>query len=404
MDCYELHAQYLVHACACALHKRRLDLPSFEFDASYFVKLLCAHHLSGLTYPVFRMQPDILGQEALERLKRDFRTEQLRDVSQEDALEEITEAFSEAGICFMVLKGIVLKRYFEKSYHRMMGDLDLLILEKDRFRAREVMESLGYSTELYEELYDDVYYRRPFLNVEVHVALGEDGDSAHPYFNDVWERAVQDKEYPVRYEMSPVDYYLYFVQHAVKHLKTHGTGIRTLIDFWQVRRKLLPTLDRAFLDDVLSELGSLVFEREFYELSEVWFDGKKGDDFQTCQMLHYLVLNSGLYGNEANVLFKHVVEGEDVQQAQSNKRRFFLRNIFPPRATLALKYPVLNRCPYLLPFCWFWRAVMALFKPQKIRREVRLYSEVTQGMDLHTELRTRFGFLSSSGSDENGAE
>ena len=397
------HAAFLVKLCAAALHETECPKPDFELDSSFLIKLIHAHHLSGLLYPVLK-SANVLNEVALEALCRDFRADQMRDLAQEDALEEITEAFSEAGIRFMMLKGIVMKRLYRKSYHRMMGDLDLYIYEADRQKSREVMESLGYETMLYEELYDDVYYRRPFLNVEVHVALGEDGDSAHPYFDAIWSRAVQDAEYPVRFEMSPVDYYLYFVQHAVKHCKSHGTGIRTLIDFWVVRRTLLPMLDRAELEAVLTAFGSLTFEREFYALSEVWFDGAEGDSFQNETMRRFLILEAGLYGNESNNLFHHVIEENDVERAQSNKRKFFLKNVFPPRERMAVKYPVLNRHPYLLFFCWIVRGVRALFHPQKIRKEAKLYADVTSGMDLHTEMRTRFGFLSSSGSDEHGAE
>ncbi len=393
------HAAFLVRLCAAALHGTECPTPDFVPDSSFLIKLIHAHHLSGLLYPILK-DTQVLTESAMEALRRDFRADQMRDLAQEDALEEITEAFSEAGIRFMILKGIVMKRLYAKSYHRMMGDLDLYIYEADRQKSREVMESLGYETMLYEELYDDVYYRRPFLNVEVHVALGEDGDAAHPYFDAIWERAVQDGEYPLRYEMSPLDYYLYFVQHAVKHCKFHGTGIRTLIDFWVVRRTLLPTLDRAEVEAVLTEFGSLTFEREFYALSEVWFDGAAGDSFQNESMRRFLILEAGLYGNESNNLFHHVIDESDLQQAHSNKRKFFLTNVFPPRERMAVKYPVLNRHPYLLVFCWIIRGTRALFHPQKIRKEAKLYSEVTSGMDLHTEMRTRFGFLSSSGSDE----
>lgn len=397
------HAAFLVRLCAAALHEAECPKPDFEPDSSFFIKLIHAHHLSGLLYPLIK-DTDFLTESAMEALRRDFRADQMRDLAQEDALEEITEAFSEAGIRFMVLKGIIMKRLYRKSYHRMMGDLDLFIHEEDRQRSREVMESLGYETMLYEELYDDVYYRRPFLNVEMHVALGEDGDSAHPYFDGIWDRAVQDTECPVRYEMSSLDYYLYFIQHAVKHCKFHGTGIRTLIDFWVVRRTLLPTLDSKAVEAALTEFGSLKFEREFYDLAEVWFDGKAGDSFQNESMRRFLILEAGLYGNESNNVFHFVVSDADAQKAQAKKRKFFWSNVFPSRERMAVKYPVLNRHAYLLPVCWLIRAVKALLQPQKIRKEARLYAEVTGGMDLHTEMRARFGFLSSSGSDEHGAE
>lgn len=394
----ELHADYLVKLCAAAIHEREVPMPSFELDSLLLVKLISAHHLSGLLYPVLK-DSSVLCEESLEILRLDFRTDQMRDVSQDDALDEITEAFVQNNIQFVVLKGIVLKRFYNKSFHRMMGDLDLLVRESDRANARAVMESLGFTTESYDQLYDDVYYRRPFLNVEVHVKLGNDEDAAHPYFSEVWNRVVPDPCCKNRFCMSPEDYYLYFIQHAVKHCKHHGTGIRTLIDFWYVRKKFLPTLNRSEVNAQLEKFQNLQFEKEFYDLCDVWFDGKIGDSFQTKDMLHFLVLNSGLYGNFSNTMFHRVMNDADVEKSHAKKRSLFLRNIFPTKERMAAKYPILNRAPFLLPICWLIRAVKTLFAPKKIKTEMRLYSDVTNGLELHTKLYSRFGFFTSSDSE-----
>lgn len=398
------HARYLVELCAAALHHAPLPLPSESIDSSYLVKLISAHHLSGLLYPLFSTEQTVLDENSLEQLRRDFRTDQLRDATQADALEELTEAFSKREIPFVLMKGIVMKRCYDKPYHRMMGDLDLLIREEDRAAAREVMEGLGYETKLYDELYDDVYYRLPFLNVEIHVALGEDGDFADPYFDTLWERVVPTKESPFCFEMSPEDYYLYFVQHAVKHCRGHGTGIRTLIDFWYARNALLPTLDRAFLDEKLADFKSLKFEKEFYELASVWFDAKPGDAFQNEAMRRFLILDSGLYGQEHNVLFRHAIEDGGAAGAQAKKRGIFLQRIFLPRENMSIKYPVLKKHGWMLPFCWIHRFFKTVFSPGKVRGEAKLYSKITRGMEFQSEMRARFGFTESSRSEENGAE
>ncbi len=404
MNLSDLHAKYLVDCVGAALHHKELPVPKFELNPSYFVQLACAHHLSGLLYPLFSKSGDRLGADALKAFSQDFKRDQMRDITQEDALEELSERFQAENIRFMVLKGVVLKRYYEKSYQRMMGDIDLLIDESDRARAKEIMESLGYETQSYEVLYDDVYYRRPFLNVEIHIALGKEADFSDPIFSSVWERARQDTTYSVRYEMSDEDYYLYFIHHAAKHCKGHGTGIRTLVDFWFIERKLLPHLDRVYLDEKLASFGSLRFETEFSALCKAWFDSAPMDEFQGEPMRRFLILEAGLYGNFSNAIFKQTVEHSDTERSHAKKRGLFLRRVFLPRKQMSVRYPILKKHAWPLPFLWFWRILRTLFTPKNVRNEVKLYSTISKGMDFQTQMRMRFGFTQESDSADGGAE
>ena len=116
MNRSDAHAKYLVELCAAAVHHAPLPQVDFDVDPAYLVRLISAHHLSGLLYPLLKEKTDLLGESALESLRRDFRTDQLRDASQEDALEEIAQAFEENQIRFLAMKGIVQKRFYEKSY------------------------------------------------------------------------------------------------------------------------------------------------------------------------------------------------------------------------------------------------------------------------------------------------
>ena len=397
----DLHAKYLVEAVSAALHHKPIPKPDFPFDPELFLRLVSDQHLSTLLYPAFKSSEGILPDEAAEKLRRDCRLDQQRAAEQEDALEELTEAFSAQKIRFLALKGIVLKRYYDKPSYRMMGDLDLLIEPENRARARDIMESLGYRTASYGEMYDDVYFRRPFLEVELHVALGRPEDYSDERFATLWDRAAFSPEKPCFGELSPVDYYLYFLLHAAKHFRGRGTGVRTVIDLWCLKERFLPALDRAQLDIELEKFGMLTFERELTALCEAWFDRGEAEGFFGEPMLRFLILDGGLYGNEENAFFKHTVEDGDVSQAHANKRKLFLRRIFPTRENMAVRYPVLDKHPWLLPFFWFWRILRTLVRPDKVQGEARLYRKVSDGMDLQTELRERFGLLPENNSGED---
>ena len=50
---------------------------------------------------------------------------------------------------------------------------------------------------------------------------------------------------------------------------------------------------------------------------------------------------------------------------------FFLLRIFKPYRRMTIQYPVLKKCPVLLPVFWIWRWATLLLNRRKIRRTVR---------------------------------
>jgi hypothetical protein len=55
------------------------------------------------------------------------------------ALGRITQALSDAEICFIPLKGAVISALYPKSYQRTSCDIDILVHENDLEKAQEAM-------------------------------------------------------------------------------------------------------------------------------------------------------------------------------------------------------------------------------------------------------------------------
>lgn len=382
-------AVYLIDLTAAALTHQAPPKPEADLDFALLSRLVGAHRIGALLYPTVQ---EISGVDDgfLKSVREDCQKGILRDAMQQDAIEEFEALVTAAGIDYMLLKGTVLKRYYEKSYQRMMGDVDVLIHPRDRERVRAVMEGAGYTVSLFGELYDDVYHRAPILNFEIHHALGKEEHFPVDYFDAVWERALTLPQNPRHHEMCPEDYYLYFIIHTAKHCRNHGTGIRALIDLWVLRHGGFPDFDRARVDAVLSDFGLLKFERAFCELCEVWFEGREGGAFHE-EMRSFLLLDSGLYGSFSNAFFDKSIS-EDFEHAHKSKRQLFIRRIFPPYRWMSQKYPILQKAKFLLPLFWFWRNLLVLCSPKKWKSEKRLYQEVTRGMESQRRIRAYLGF------------
>ncbi len=400
MPNYDGEARYLIELVNAALHHRPAADPPEGLEEAVLASLICKHRIGGLIDPVLRATPDRFSDALKRPVHEDAQKTLFRVASQEDALEEFADSLQDAGIDFLPLKGAVLRRYYEKPHYRMMGDIDILIRPDKRSDVARIMEQNGYTRVEYPDLYDDSYRRKPILNIEVHVALGKDKHFPSDYFDTLWERASAREDNPCWHEMCHEDFYLYFLIHFAKHARNYGTGIRSLIDLWVLRRTdWFAALDRTLVDRVLREFSLNRFEREMLHLCDVWFEGEAEDEFTGELMRRFLILNSGLYGNFVNGFYERAfTKGED---AQKNKRKIFWRRIFLPRKNMIPRFPVLEKHPYLLPFCWIWRAILVLFRPGQVKGETDLYRRVSEGMDENRLIRDRLGFSDFS-AEENG--
>ena len=82
------------------------------------------------------------------------------------------------------------------------------------------------------------------------------------------------------------------------------------------------------------------------------------------------IFGSGSFGTQKNSLLSEGLKNSKSGTKEGVQTRKRLVMAFPSAKALAPKYPVLNKCPWLLPAVWVYRWVAALlFKRDTIRRE-----------------------------------
>ena len=74
----------------------------------------------------------------------------------EKSLEEVTARLDEAGIWYVLLKGIVLKKYYPKPFMREMADHDILYDASRAEELKEIMERMGFTTASFDDNRHDV--------------------------------------------------------------------------------------------------------------------------------------------------------------------------------------------------------------------------------------------------------
>ena len=300
--------------------------------------------------------------DAPEKVKDVFKKElfkaNMRFSTQENERLELSKLFEENNIKFCFLKGYKVSRFYEKPELRYMLDMDIYIEESKFALAEEIVKNRGYELNTFGDDKDIGYIKKPFLNIELHKELKYDYDKGYDYYKGAFSRLASG-ESPYELNMTNEDFYVYILSHSAHHFENGGTGIRNILDHFQLKEKLLPLCDKNILDKNLNDTGLSVFNKKMNSLSDYWF--KNGEMTEDIKELSDFILLSGVFGNQVNEYISGIVRGE----YNESKSSYLLNRFFPPLRQMRVRYTVLGKLPWLLPFYWFVRLVSFFFSEKK---------------------------------------
>lgn len=283
----------------------------------------------------------------------------------------ILEAFEEANIKYLPLKGIILKDFYKRPGLRQFSDNDILYETSRKDDVLGIMENLGYEADI-EEGHHDVYQKEPIYNFELHTQLLPEKNRNCGYFKNIWQRAVKDEGNQAGYHMSEEDFYLFHLVHLQKHFGGSGTGLRYFVDQYYLEKDMLKKLNGESLKKKLEELDLSDFEERLSGLTKILF-GKSDVEWESIfdgegeykEMFLY-VMSSGAYGKFSNLVANRM-------KKQKNKFRYFLSRLTCEDVYMKHDYPVLKKAPWLKPVFVVWRLVSAPFKKtEKVKTEFRM--------------------------------
>ena len=119
----------------------------------------------------------------------------------------------------------------------------------------DILIGMGYTCDMYDISHQDVYFKDPIYNIEIHTSLFDDGDGVTFYreYDNILDRTVTvDNEYARL--MTDEDFYVYNVAHFAKHFQLGGSGIRSVMDMY-IMKKSLTGMDMAYVNAEFSKLG-----------------------------------------------------------------------------------------------------------------------------------------------------
>lgn len=253
-------------------------------------------------------------------------------------LLSIEKIFEEQRICYIPLKGAIMRNYYPEPWMRTSCDIDILVKKEDAERAKKFLKDILSFNEIGRSAYDIPLQSRSGIPVELHYALSERNPvmKSNDILETVWDTAITDGTY--RYSMTDEMFYFYHITHMAKHFEQGGCGVRPFIDLWILNHRIV--YNREKRKALLKSGGLLKFAKACENLSEVWF----GDATPTelTNLFEAYIVSGGMYGNIPNAV--------KVQKNQRGGKIAYIRSrLLIPYDRLKNIYPILEKHKCLLP-------------------------------------------------------
>lgn len=339
-----------------ALKNEALALPK-DFDLHSACRILYEHHLTGLAVRgatrcgVSVTAPELRGLTAEMCKSIEVSRAQARQ------LERVYALFEANGIEYVTLKGGVLKALYPQPELRIMGDADVLIRLEQYPAIRTLLPSIGMKEEV-ESDYEYVWSGSG-LKLELHKRLiPTHNRDYYEYFGEGWDRVGKD-ENSSAYHLTTEDHFIYLLVHFAKHYRYGSVTAKNICDFW-VYRNAYPEMDEAYIQEQMQKLEMTEFYRNVLQLLDTWFEGSTPTD--ATERMTEAVFRGGVRNSEeVQMVFGVLRQEQETGSFEKRKRRLIWRRIFPSAQALYSRYPLLKKCPILLPFFWVVRWITALF-------------------------------------------
>jgi hypothetical protein len=264
------------------------------------------------------------------------------------AKSQIYSAFEKANIDYVPLKGAILRAYYPVDSMRTSCDIDILIHESDLDAAIAALESHGFTGG--ERHYHDVsLFASNGTHLELHFNVQENRKNLDAVLKDAWQYVVPTEK-PNRYAFTDEFFVFHTFAHMAYHFMRGGCGIRSLMDLWIMEHKMGLTYLQA--ETLLKQADIYRFAQEMSRISQLCFSENQTDEFADAVLDYILV--GGVYGSTKNYMVVKKVKA-------NNTFGYMLSRLFLPMDGMKSSYPVLNKVPILLPFCWVARWFGMLF-------------------------------------------
>jgi hypothetical protein len=351
-----------------ALEEARQIVHENEVDWDDFWAQASSHSVAPLIYHTLRDDDTILPAWVREKLRGAYYQSAVYNVLLYQALGEIMQAFNEARIPLVLLKGVALaKEVYGNIALRPMSDLDILVRQQYMCRAEELLVEQGYEVHTQAEphlrhaTFSKVGNRSGAL-IELHWHI-----ISSPYYRRaipeewLWEDAVEVTMGDARaLRLSPEAAIFHACLHMLDHIGIKDSLLFWLCDIVEISRH--HSIDWAMLTDTAAQFKIALPVRSVLQESGELLNLPIPDHVLT----RMLTLRTGFVERKAYQLclsptrssaskaFFDFLAGEGL----ATKFRLLFSRLFPSRDYMIARYSIGN--PRLVPLYYPYMVARAV--------------------------------------------
>lgn len=312
-----------------------------NINGELIYKLSVRNAVQGILYLAVKSGAVTLSAETEAKLQKSYMAILAREASQQEEIDCIRESFENENIDFMFLKGTHLKSLYPTPQMRFMVDMDILVKEENMNKGGELILACGFTQEMNNGK-DIVLVKKPFLTIELHKMLFVEDYFMHDYFKSVWDRV--ELVNGCEYKMPINDLYVYTLAHLAEHYLEAGSCFRPLMDLY-LMEKTYSELDFDYINKQFQIIGIEKFALKIRQLYKCAFDGAEYND-DLVLMENYIVFGAPV---------KNANEVSKIVRTHKSKSQRLVESAFPNLKHMKLRYPILEKVPFLLPIFWIVR-------------------------------------------------
>lgn len=340
-------------------------------NRSYIVSVL---YRNGILLTVYNALEQEMKNDLAQRYHIALKQSFLQNYEGEQALA----ALSDAGMNCIALKGWEIRKLYPNMNSRQMADLDILVKPYNYASVKKTMEKLGYRGKSESSWKHDSFIKGE-VHIEMHKRLTDDSNSIQRWESEMWSKAIRVRDNI--FKMSPEDYYVFHFVHLHKDFMNGSLGLRRIVDTWLLQKQMF---DRDAVNNELEKFGLRTFHDRLVELSRAVMGEIPMDE--NCEILLSHAFKHGIYGSEVSYKAGRIAAmGKDIK---SGKRSSAINAVFLPYKRMKAQFPVLEKYPILLPWCWTRRIVHFLRGDLKKSRARLDYSNINE--DDYQEMKRFF--------------
>ncbi len=362
----------IVNILKYSIKKQNYILDDNVINWGEFVEKADEHQISALIYY-------LIGKNNLKNVPNDILNKWKKDIILSGiAQRKITEAFRniiddiilKLNIDIIVLKGIVLKKYYPVNELRTMSDFDILIHKNDFQKIKEYLLENHFIYIEDNHPIHATFYNENGVCIEVHWKLINNENYIADTINFekyIWDELIEFDLDGVKVKtLNKENFLLHLCIHMAKHLRNSGFGLRQLYDIVLFCNKEKDNIDWNIFESKCRECGALKFSVGLFKLINKLF---------YLSFFEEALRRNKLDNYDSEVLFEEILSYDKYNEERRNisirsaakirkENKKILLGLFPKEKYLKRDFPyAINKV--MLIVAWFHRLLKKLIEKFK---------------------------------------